>query len=182
MRTLWTNSKFQAGASGPDRENVICDFRHVSTATYSQSPRSSAIMASDGQTSPVKPPTPVTQSKPRVHRHNVNGLSDTARDKYQRFARNIERKVVGPMPVDLFLEIFLPCRTRIPRFAGVMFSGVPDGPDKESAIYPSSVSRMTSSVVLSLIPHLEGCFKRGPCKVESSTSLLWHLKPDGITW
>ena len=48
-------------------------------------------------------------------------------------------EVVGPIPVNRFLETLLPYRTRIPRFEGVSFSGIPDEPDRESVVYPSLV-------------------------------------------
>jgi hypothetical protein len=50
-------------------------------------------------------------------------------------------EVVGPMPVNLFLETFLPYRTRIPQFEDVSFSGIPDEPDRESVICASLVRR-----------------------------------------
>ena len=85
-------------------------------------------------TPPATPPTP------RIHRHEVDSSSDTSSDKDVRFAREIEQKVVGPMPPRLFLETFLPRRTRVPKFGDVTFSGVPDEPDRESAIYSPLVS------------------------------------------
>jgi hypothetical protein len=45
------------------------------------------------------------------------------------------------MPVNLLLETFFPCRARIPQFEDVMFSGVLDEPDSESAICSSLVNR-----------------------------------------
>jgi hypothetical protein len=94
---------------------------------------SSATIASDGPASLLRSPTP------RIHRHNVSGLSDVDTHQDQRFARDFE--VVGPMPVNLFLETFLPYRTRIPQFEDVSFSGIPDEPDRESVICASLVRR-----------------------------------------
>jgi hypothetical protein len=96
-------------------------------------PSSHATMASDGPTSLLRPPTP------RIHRHNVGGIFDVDTHQDQRFARDIE--VVGPMPVNLFLETFLPYRTRIPQVEDVSFSGIPDEPDRESVTYASLVCR-----------------------------------------
>lgn len=93
-------------------------------------------MASDGLTGSARPQAP----HPHFHRRNVEDPSDIAADQDQRFARDIEREVVGPMPVDHFLGTFLSPRTRIRGLESVTFSGVPDRPDKESAIYPSLVS------------------------------------------
>ena len=104
-------------------------------------------MVSAEPTSPERPPSPpIKPSSPRVYRYNVDGLSDLAQEQNQCFARDIEWKVVGPMPVDLFLEKFLPHTTKdIPPFEDVKFSGVPDTPRKESAIYSPLVSRATPS-------------------------------------
>jgi len=99
-------------------------------------------------------PLPITQSSSRISRDNVDDLSDVANDQDQRFARDIEWKVVGPMPVDLFLKTFLP--HRIPRIDGVTFSKVPDKPGKESAIYSPLVNRVVPSSYLPLTSRPEG--------------------------
>ena len=118
-------------------------------------------MSSGRPTSPARPlALPATHSTPRIHQHNVNGLSDIASERNQRFARDIERKVVGPMPVNDFLTKFLGRRTRVPRFDEVTFSGVPEEPDKESAIYVPLASRVAPLSHLSH-PHPEGRFKQG---------------------
>ena len=107
-------------------------------AQANNAPRSlsSTAMTPSGPASPTRPPAPtITPSSPRIHRHNVDGLSDIAKEQDQRFARDIEWKVVGPMPPELFLEQFLPYRTRIPQFDDVTFSNIPDKPRKESEIY-----------------------------------------------
>ena len=89
-------------------------------------------------------------SSPRIPRYNVDGLSDKASDQAQRFARDIEWKVVGPTPPDLFLKEFFPQRTRTPQFGDVTFSGVPNKPSKESDIYFPLVS---GTVSWSHLPH-----------------------------
>jgi hypothetical protein len=142
---------------------VICDFHHVSIAPlrFATSVRliplcltiayrflSSTTMASGGLTGSARPQA----SHPHFHRHNVEDLFDVAADQDQRFARDIEWKVVGPMPVDVFLESFLSHRTRIPRFEDVTFSGIPDEPDRESVIYSSLVRGWLLFVVPPLTP------------------------------
>jgi len=53
---------------------------------------------------------------------------------------------VGPMPVDLFLETFLPHPTQdIPSFENVKFSKVSNKPRKKSEIYSPLVSRTAPS-------------------------------------
>ena len=97
-------------------------------------------MTSSGRTNPVRPLAPPATFSSPPHRHDIDGLADIARDQHQRFARDIEQEVVGPMPPKLFLETFLPYRTRVPTFKDVTFSRVPDKPESESAIYSPLVS------------------------------------------
>ena len=107
---------------------------------------SSTTMAPGEPTSPVRPPAPpIIRPMPHIHRHDVDGLFDNAKDEGLRFARDIEQKIVGPMPADLFLETFFPHRTRVPHFEDVTFSGIPDKPDRESAIYSPLVSSVVPS-------------------------------------
>jgi len=121
------------------------DHRDEESVTVPPHFPSSTTMASGEPTSPAGPPPPsVTQSSPRVYRHNVDGLSDIADHQERRFARDIERKVVGPMPVDLFLETFFPHPTEdIPPLKDVNFTEVPGDPHKESEIYSPLVSGAT---------------------------------------
>ena len=87
------------------------------------------------------PTSSITQITPSIHRHNVHNLSDIAHNQDQRFARDIESKIVGPMSMKLFLEIFLPCGTRIPLLNDAKFSKVPDRPDRESDTLQQSEQR-----------------------------------------
>ena len=99
-------------------------------------------MAPDHQTKPVRPPDPLDAlSTSCLPQYNIEDLSEIVTDQDRCFALDIEWKVVGPMPVDAFLDKFLPCRDRVPKLRGVNFSGVPDKPTGESMIYPSLVSR-----------------------------------------
>lgn len=87
----------------------------------------------------------ITQPMSHTHRHDVDDRSDNAKDEGRCFARDIERKIVGPMPADLFLETFFPHQTRAPRFEDVTFSGASDKPGRESAIYSPLVSSVVPS-------------------------------------
>lgn len=108
--------------------------------------QSSATMASGEPKSPVWPSAlPTIPSSPRFYRRHVDRLSDLASQQNDRFALDIEWKVVGLMPPNLFLETFLPRRTRVPLFSDVTFSGVPCKPSRESEIYPPMVSGAVSS-------------------------------------
>lgn len=85
-------------------------------------PPSSIMMTSIRPVNPAKAPAPtITHSTLRIHRHNLDGLSDIAKEQNQRSTRDIEWKVVGPMPPDTFLERFLPCQTRVPQFDDATF-------------------------------------------------------------
>lgn len=53
-------------------------------------------------------------ASPRIHRHDVDDLSEAANDRDQHFARDIEWRVVGPMSPEVFLEKFLPCQVPSP--------------------------------------------------------------------
>lgn len=100
-------------------------------------PFHNTTMASGGPTSLAWPPAPpIIPITPRFHRHNIDGLSELAKDQHQRFAHDIEWTVVGPMLVDHFLEKSLLCRLRVPNLQDVTFSEVPNEPGNESAIYP----------------------------------------------
>ena len=106
-------------------------------------------MASDMSASHICPQNPpITHSTPHIHQHNAGGLSGVADEQSLRFARDIQWKVVGPMPPDTFLDEFLPCSSKVPRFKSVTFSAVPDDPTKESTIYGPLVS---SGVLPSLL-------------------------------
>jgi len=93
-------------------------------------------MASGESTSPVK------------SLRDADGLSGIAHGQDQRFTHGIEGKVIGPMPVNLFLETFLPDQRRTPLPNDVKFSKVPSNPSKESDIYLPLVSEVVSSLHL----------------------------------
>jgi hypothetical protein len=96
---------------------------------------SPTIMADD-TVSPAQPPTLASiPSTPRILRHNAEGLSDVAEEQNRRFARDIEWKVVGLMPVTTFLNTFLPSGPLPQHIAKMTFSKVPSEPGKESDIY-----------------------------------------------
>jgi hypothetical protein len=77
-------------------------------------------------------------------------LSDRSRHQQERFAHGIEWKVVGPMPVDEFLDEFFPCSDPMDLDQGlrgegiahgkINFDSVPDSPNMENEMYAGLVS------------------------------------------
>ena len=97
---------------------------------------------SDPRTPPIRSP-PSAGGTPRIHRHGAHGLSARSKDQQQRFARDIEWKVLGPMPVDAFLEEFFPnppdpevefLRLGIDSDE-INFASVPNSPSNEEQMY-----------------------------------------------
>ena len=86
---------------------------------------------------PQIPPLPANGT-PHIHRHGIKGLSARSKDQQQRFARDIEWKVLGPMPVNAFLDEFFPnspdsemkLRELGIKSDEIDFASVPDSPSK----------------------------------------------------
>jgi hypothetical protein len=93
--------------------------------------------------------SPPPQETPRSYRRGIFDLSDRSRHQQERFAHDIEWKVVGPMPVDEFLDEFFPnspnSTTEIELRAegvecdDVTFDSVPDEPKREEEMYEGLV-------------------------------------------
>ena len=101
----------------------------------------------DSENPPPRSPSPVGTT-PRIHRHGVNGLSVRSKDQQQRFAYDIEWKIVGPMPTAMFLDKFFPNtpdpgieseKLRI-KLDEIKFASVPDSPNREEEMYEGLVS------------------------------------------
>ncbi|KAF9650769.1 hypothetical protein BDM02DRAFT_3259485 [Thelephora ganbajun] len=92
---------------------------------------------------PNTPPQPPSQGTQRIYRYSVDGLSERSKDQQERFAHDIEWKVVGPMPTKTFLEEFLPLScdpgTDSQEFQFnpnmIDFASVPDLPYREEEMY-----------------------------------------------
>jgi len=91
---------------------------------------------SDPNTTPIQP----------RHRHGVDGLSVRSKDQQLRYAHDIEWNVVGPIPVDEFLEEFFP-NPDLETESGLRgidynkirsesFASVPDSPAREEMYEP----------------------------------------------
>lgn len=101
---------------------------------------------SDPKTPPSQPLA--TKGTPRIHRHGVSGLSARSKDQQQRFAHDIEWKVVGPMPTRLFIDELFPdpsdresqLKVRGIDLSEISFASIPDSPGKEDEIYKPLVS------------------------------------------
>lgn len=64
-----------------------------------------------------------------------------SKDQQQRFAHDIEWKVVGPMPIHAFLDEFFPDPPNFEaEFDAIKFDSVPDSPGKEEEMYKGLVS------------------------------------------
>ena len=100
---------------------------------------------------PTTPPP--TGTSPRYHRHSVDGLSARSKDQQQRFAHDIEWKVLGPMPTGLFLNEFFPGppdpEVGFKEFGidptEINFASVPDSPKNEEDMYTGLVSTKSST-------------------------------------
>ena len=107
---------------------------------------------SDPKTPPSQPPPP-TGTSPRFHRHSVDGLSARSKDQQQRFAHDIEWKVLGPMPTDAFLDEFFPNPPDLEvefkelgiEPTEINFASVPDSPKNEEDMYKGLVSTKWST-------------------------------------
>lgn len=112
----------------------------------------------------VPPPHPPPEGTPRTYRHGIAGLSDRSRDQQKRFAHDIEWKVVGPMPVEDFLNEFFPCSGSMDldqefeeegiAYKDINFDSVPDSPDRENEMYAGLVSTKQLVVPLSNLTNL----------------------------
>ena len=102
------------------------------------------------ETPPPRPPSPA-KTTPRIHRHGVDGLSVRSKDQQQRFAYDIERNVLGPMPTAMFLDKFFPITPNMEdtetafKVRGIKpdeigFASVPDAPEREEEMYEGLVS------------------------------------------
>jgi hypothetical protein len=97
---------------------------------------------SDPQTPPSQPPLPA-KGAPPIHRHGISGLPARSKDQQQRFAHDIERKVLGPMPVKTFLNEFFPDPDSLDLGDldnEINFASVPDSPSNEREMYKGLVS------------------------------------------
>jgi len=89
--------------------------------------------------------------------HSVDGLFANSKDQQQRYAHEIEWKVVGPMPTDEFLDEFFPNPPDLETGFGelrvnrdeIRFASVPNSPVKKEEIYQGLVR-----VKLSIFPYL----------------------------
>jgi hypothetical protein len=111
---------------------------------------------SDRKTPPPQPP-PTTGGIPHIHRHSVDGLSARSKDQQQWFAHDIEWKVIGPMPTQMFLDKYFPdppdSEIEFKRYGinaeEIKFTSVPDSPGKEEEMYKGLVSMKRSIHYLS---------------------------------
>ena len=98
--------------------------------------------------------TTASMSDPKtIHRHGVDDLSVRSKEQLRRFAHDIERKVVGPMPTRtrMFLDEFFPNPLNLEMefergidCSEINFASVPDSPDREEEMYEGLVSTKRS--------------------------------------
>ena len=91
------------------------------------------------------PGAPIT---PHTHRHRVDGSFACSKDQQRRYACDIEWAIVGPMPVDEFLNEFFPDPPDREvgfghlgiNYDEIRFASIPDTPVKEEDICEGLVS------------------------------------------